>query len=266
MKHVPFTNDIGDAIVTKLQEGFAKKQTKVGYSVMGDPLVGAGEYCYAPVAAKLQMGHDYFGILYQGWSGKICVQEYNAEARLWLEYLLNPEGAFSSLFPYMYKTTPDDIISDCGFIFKDLAKPKAPVNQSLMWCFLQATREMYENPARMDRFKYCAKHIEDKNLAVFCTLTLQPQDKSPKGQWVPTIASHGSPLGQTGTYRRAAPFLNVVVTKTAHIGTRGSGDCFGGPIDYDYRDRSPALSLSLDDWVKRFNEERKYGGKVAPKS
>lgn len=248
--HVRLTTDIGKQFVDKLQKIYKLNSHSVGYSV-DCRLVGHPESCYAPTANRVaEADKDYFGLLYQGWSGKMNQQGVGPEAKLWLEYLLNPKGAFQGILPYLFHSTPKGVLEDKGFVFRNLRHPKKPVNMGLLWTFAQATRLMYENPKRMERFLHCVELLPDKDMALLCTLSVGPRDKM-DGLWSPCVGAHGEPLGSyNGGFRLAGSFLAHKLQKNNNCATGRSFTCFSAS---DEITGTPRL---LPSWVELYEKEK----------
>lgn len=256
MKHAELTTEIADKYLSAFQKAWQKHSNSVGYSFFGPTAEGKTEACYAPPANKLnsECDQDYFGLLYQGWSGKPMIQGMGKEAVLWMEYLVDPEGPFKEILPFLYHKTAEEICDDNGILYYNLVD----CNIALLWTFAQATRYMYENPGRMERFQYLvAKFPKDKAMVLFCTFVLGPVgDDITDTLWARSVIAHGEPLGNMGI-KRAHAFLNGIVSKTDVTGTSLSCQCFGGTIAYDYRTGGIGPQQGLDDYVKSFETERK---------
>lgn len=257
-----FTNKDGDTIIERLQAytksraGLTNSYSHVGFTVMGG--TDHPEICYRPSADRLHVGrYDFFGLHYGGWTkDKPMVHGYGPEALLWLGALLNPEGPFKGVLPYLYHTDPAEVLEDKGFVFKGLTpimvdkKITPTLDRGLLWCFAQATRLMFENTKRMERFQY-ASTVTHPNTALLVTLSLMPVNGL-TGNWTMVIPAHGEPLSSEG-YKRAHRFLNCDPVPTTTIGPGGSANCFGN-VFIDYRSQHPRQSLP--EWITRFENER----------
>lgn len=247
-----------DLYVKAFATHWEKKHSNCSSTFHGESAEWYGSGCYAYPASRIAVGKErYVGVLYQGWDKEkehaMC-QGDNPEAHLWMEYLTDPDGPFREVFPWLVYKTAKEINQHHGYIIQGFNDPDFP--NGLIWSWAMATRYMYENPKRMERFLYCVDKIKDRALALFVTLTLQPTGKDLAGLWGQTIIAHGEPLGNSG-YRRSHAFLNGIVTPSGHHGTVGSSNSFGGPIHWDYSSRNIVPKLPFDDWVKCFQKERK---------
>lgn len=258
-----FTDDTGEKIVAELQKGKEGTRKYCSSHVVLHPKKWIFEDvgCYAYTSIALRNSHpDHFGIFHGGWRpiGE-SVQLYpvgysRPEVLWWLEALLDPKGMFEKVLPFLWHTEPKEIISDCGFVFKDVLNPVC--NAGLLWTFMQATRLMFENRSRMDRFVYLREH--HPKLALLLTLTLQPRG-DPSGEWSPTVVAHGEPLGTQGWKRAGYVLSGKLTPRTAHQ-PAGSARCYGGhfPLDYSVSN----LRFPLGKWIELFEKAAKDGGLV----
>lgn len=256
MKHLPFTNNIGQGIVSLLQKQWKRQGNDVGYSVIENTI--HADPCYQPTAGRLGLKNtDHFGLLFQGYSGSSCVQEHGPEAKEYLSCLLDPNGPFKGILPYLWHSTADEIIADKGFVFKDLdGKPR--VNLGLLWTFAQASRLMYENPGRMKVFQYAIKtYHDDKPLSLLLCFILTPWEFPPtkKTTWKRAVGCHGEPLGRGGTFL-AGRFLTGNILPHNEHSTSGSWQCFGRVPERGYPEQIKLANEQhlLSEWVTKFKE------------
>jgi hypothetical protein len=180
------------------------------------------------------------------------VVNIDRDARKYMTYLLNKDGPFRHLFPYMHHHKPRQVLKDRGIIFKNLLDKE--LNAGLLWTFIQATRFMYEHPEHMKRFLYLAKKLRhEKVLALFASIAIQPTTANLDGNWALNVPGHCSPLGSYGI-SRAKGFLTGKLIKLDSHCTTGSANCFGGTNSNPngWQDRSTVKPL--DTWLNQFRK------------
>lgn len=257
MTKTSFTEKIGGEIIALLRghqySGIAVSVTKEGkkFTVHNDP-------CYAPLTRRMTAAP--FGVFYGGHVPEQTNRSsftngwkygYGPEALVWLEHLLDPKGIFAPVLPHLYRTKPEEILEDRGFVFTD---PNGP-NKGLLWTFIQATRLMLENSSRMPSLLY-AREKYPANMATVIALTVRPHGKAPEGGWCPVVSAHGEPLGTQG-WKRVGFALAGKLTPRDYHSTISSAQCFGGDITLDYN--NPSRTLPLEQWVEKFTEAAKNG-------
>lgn len=261
-----FTDDIGKEIVTQLKRG-VKENKYCSAHVLRDgkrwyfDSVGCYWFTSEVLISDAPPHPDHFGIFHGGWvpSGERFGPGYpvdysRPEVLYWLEALLDKSGMFAPVLPFLWHTEPTQIIEDCGFVFKDVLNPAC--NAGLLWTFMQATRLMFENCRRMEKFMYVREHYPE--LALLLTLTLQPYSNL-DGVWCPTAVAHGEPLGNQG-WRRSGFILNKTLTPSDIHSPNGSSRCFGGPFLDGYALRPP--SRPLPEWIELFKKAAQDGRMV----
>lgn len=259
-----FADEIGEKIVAELKKGKAEKSPSRRYC-SSQVLLKLKQWrfedigCYAYTADTLRDQHpDHFGIFHGGWLplgerlGVVYPVDYERpEVLWWLDALLDPKGMFAPVLPFLWHTEPKEIIADCGFVFKDVLNPAC--NAGLLWTFMQATRLMFENRGRMDKFVYLREHHPE--LALLLTLTLQPHKTTePENLWMPTVVAHGEPLGTQG-WKRAGYVISRKLTPHTIHQPAGSARCYGGYFSLDYSVSNARFPLK--EWINHFEKAAK---------
>ena len=261
-----FTDEVGEGIAALMRK--QDKATRCAGSVLLDrPETKGwsfeGEFCYAPVSSHLMYKKkhpDHFGIFYGGYvpigegTGVNWPCDWERpEAKEWLEAILDPEGIFKGVLPYLWKTAPDDILRDHGFVYKNVLDKNC--NAGLLWTFMQASRLMFENRGRMKSFIAARKELPLR-VATVVALTLQ---EFSEGLWGNVMVVHGEPFGTQG-FRKAGYALAGKLTPVSRHSPGRSADCFGGATPIDYRLETQRKSLR--EWVTLFEKAAQDGKHV----
>jgi hypothetical protein len=255
MKPTPFTPKIGDEIIEKMKSWNKRDQHfMVCSGVRFQPKVewvAEGWACHRYAHEELLAAShpDIMGFVYQG------VRPYDKPYKMtktgiaYLRCLVDPEGPFKEVLPYLYHSEWKQIIKDNGIVAYNLSDKK--LNAGLFWTFIQATRLLFEHKEHAPRFEYLRKYFKDPAWTLLATIALQPvQAKKLDGNWAPCIPQHCSPLGQK-PWIRAKGFLSGKLIHHPEHATLNSSMCFGGGIpSYSYETAVKISPKPLDEWVK----------------
>lgn len=249
MQPAKFTPEIGDAIISEMQglKQDSSVSADVSWSNTYRKWQAFNTGCYAYIMDRLnketkgENPHpDHIGIVYKTFAkNERNPNQMDGTCFTWLETLLDPGGVFAGVLPFLYHTTPKEIIADRGFVVHGLKSKEC--NPGLVWTFLLASRMLWEHINERALWNDVRKATEDKDISLFLTLALCRSSSGfaigPKG--------HGQPI--TFQHKKARSFLQRDFNQWEGQGPFGSSQCLK---EDTVANIAPPRILTLDAWVK----------------
>jgi hypothetical protein len=256
VRRAEFSDNIGAEIVSAMQNLKQTRTVSADVTFVGGKWTANNTGCYAYMMDALKRANhpDHFGIVYKTFNAKPDLSRDPAPVGRtcysWLQTLLNPEGVFAGVLPFLWHKTPKEIIRDKGFVLHSMLAPEC--NPGLVWTFLLASRMLWEHHHERKLWDDIRKNVKDKDIALFLTLALA---RSAQGFGI-GYKGHGQPV--VSPWIKARSFLQHDFQKWPTQGPNGSSGCFknDNPVGI-----SATTVLTLDKWVQKCNEVK--NGKAA---
>lgn len=191
--------------------------------------------CYASLPDHIRDGDDHCGVMYAGYSAPIMdwrhisylprgqqlmmTPAYGRNAKSWLMALLEQDGPFKDILPFLRFKDADTILKHKGFLFENLSY----ANMDLFCTFISCSRCAAENPQSYQHYYHLRDILKyPMSWSMFVSITMEPTDHSSdaaRAAWKRTSWPHGNPFGSGARGSRALSFVRGI--------TQPSRDFFG---------------------------------------